>query len=70
MAYTQDQLTTLERAIASGRLEVQHNNRKIRYQSLSEMITLRDHMRGELALNTRDSRTRGGFVRFTVGKGL
>lgn len=70
MAYTQDQLTALETAIASGQLSVRFNNREIRYQSLNDMISLRDRMRGELGLNTKDSRSRGGFVRFTVGKGL
>jgi hypothetical protein len=71
MAFTTEQLTALETAISSGQLSVRFNGREIRYQSTKEMIWLRDRMRGELGLNTQEnSRSRGGRVTFTVGKGL
>jgi hypothetical protein len=71
MAFTTEQLTALETAISTGQLSVRFNGREIRYQSTKEMIWLRDRMRGELGLNTQEnSRSRGGRVTFTVGKGL
>lgn len=37
MAYTQTQIENLEKAIASGVLEVEYQDRRVRYQSLAEM---------------------------------
>lgn len=70
MAFTTDQLTALEEAIASGQLSVRFNNREIRYQSTSEMIALRDRMRSELGIAQTDSRTRSRAINFVTSKGL
>jgi len=48
MAFTQTQLTSLEKAIAEGALEVQYADRKVVYRSLLEMMQLRDLMRKQL----------------------
>ena len=48
MAFTHDQLVRLERAIASGALEVRYADRTVRYQSTNEMLKLRDVMLAEV----------------------
>lgn len=49
MAFTQQQITALEAAIASGTLSVRYGDRQVTYQSLSEMRRLLRQMRGEIA---------------------
>lgn len=49
MAYTNDDLTKLERAIAKGVLTVQYADRRVTYQSLSAMRSLRQEMKDELS---------------------
>lgn len=70
MAFTTDQLTALETAIASGQLSVRFNNKEIRYQSTNEMILLRDRMRSELGISQTDTRTRSRAINFVTSKGL
>jgi predicted Zn-dependent protease len=48
MAYTVDQLTALEAALASGHLEVQYADKKIKYQDTSAMMKLATQIRAEL----------------------
>jgi hypothetical protein len=48
MAYTSDQLANLEAAIASGTLRVEVNGRMVQYQSVGDLLKLRDVMRAEL----------------------
>lgn len=70
MAFTQDQLVRLERAIASGALEVRYADRTVRYQSTNEMLKLRDLMRGEIQQETTTKR-RSRIVRaYQTGKGV
>lgn len=45
MAYTTLQIENLEKAIASGVLEVEYDNRRVRYQSLAEMRRVLADMR-------------------------
>lgn len=47
--FTQAQVDVLTRAIGLGVLEVEHNGKRTKYQSLSEMLTLRDRMKSEIA---------------------
>lgn len=51
MAFTQAQVDALKDAIASGALEVEHNGKKVRYRSLSEMEATLKKM--EESLGTR-----------------
>lgn len=37
MAYTQDQIDTLESALAAGVLEIEYNGKRVKYQSAAEM---------------------------------
>jgi hypothetical protein len=48
MAYTLNQLTTLEAAIGSGHLEVKFADKTTKYQTLADMRKLRDEMKAEL----------------------
>lgn len=66
MAYTQTQLTALERAIASGARTVAYDGKSVTYQSMSEMLKLADMIRRDLGLvqpGTRTRRTVAGFRR-------
>jgi hypothetical protein len=69
MAFTKNQLDSLETAIAQGALSVQFNDRRITYHSLAEMYRLRDTMRAELGIATPTT-TRSRFVNVLTGKGL
>lgn len=48
MTYTVQQFTDLTAAIATGQLEVQYADKRVKYQDLAEMRKLRDEMRAEL----------------------
>ncbi len=55
VAYTQTQIDKLKTAIASGVLEVQHGDERIRYRSLDEMRAILETM--ERSVNSRARRT-------------
>lgn len=67
MAYTTQQLTALEAAIAEGALIVTYGDRRVQYRSLEEMQAIRRAIRLELGLdpvverNLRLSQTRKGL---------
>ena len=69
MAYTTDQLTALETAIAQGALSVRWNDRSVTYYSYAEMIRLRDSMRSELGIIT-PAGNKNRFINIPTGKGL
>lgn len=49
MAFTTDQLTAVETAIATGELTVKFNDRLVTYRSVDELKASRDLIRAELA---------------------
>jgi len=51
MAWTQQQLTALEAAIADGALTVRYADKTVTYRSLDEMLRIRDMMRDALGLS-------------------
>lgn len=51
MAYTLEQYSELQAAIAMGALVVRHNDRTVTYRSLDEMQRILSMMAGELDLN-------------------
>ena len=67
MAWTSEQLASLEAAIAEGALIVAYGDRRVQYRSLEDMLQLRHAMRVELGLeesverNLRLSETRKGL---------
>jgi hypothetical protein len=72
MAWTQTDLDRLDAAIAKGVKSVTYQSGSVTYQSLAEMLQIRDMMRDELGLNaakvTRsvgaydNGLARGGFI--------
>lgn len=58
MAWTQDQVTALEQAIAAGRLSVRYEDMSVTYRSLDEMVRLLDKMRRETGITSGDSSRR------------
>jgi len=69
MAYTNEQLSSIETAIASGTLTVRMADRLVTYQSLAELIRLRDMMRAELGVSPPTT-SRGRSWSPTVSHGL
>lgn len=70
MAYTQQQLTELEEAIASGVLTVRHSDgRTVSYQSLDAMRKVRNDMLAELGA-VSGKRRRRTMRLYQSGKGL
>lgn len=69
MAFSQDQLTALESAIAQGALSVRFADRTVTYHSLSEMLKLRDTMRAELGVSS-PATARSRIINIPTGKGL
>jgi len=69
MAYTTQQLATIEEAIASGTLRVEIDGRIVVYQALSDLIKLRDQMKAELGVST-PSTARGRVWSPTISSGL
>ena len=67
MAFTQDQLTKLEQAIALGALKVRYSDKEVVYQSLNDMCAIRDMMRRELGIVTSAD---GARVAMGFSKGL
>jgi hypothetical protein len=54
VAYTSTDLTNIERAIASGVLEVvTSDGKKVRYQSLADLMRVRDYVAAQLAPTNR-----------------
>jgi len=49
MSYSQDDLDKIKSAIASGRLTVRSGDDMVTYQSISEMIKVKDMIEAELS---------------------
>lgn len=63
MAYTSEQLTALENAIAEGVLKVEYGDKKVEYRSLNEMIRIRDIIKQALG----DGKPRRTYAAFSKG---
>lgn len=46
MAYSQEQITALESAIAQGALTVEYGDKKVTYRNLDEMLKILNMMKG------------------------
>lgn len=68
MAYTQQDLQTLERAIAAGVQQVRYGDRVVTYQSLDAMRAARIDIANELGITLRPPRRRV-FRTFVSGNG-
>jgi thiamine monophosphate synthase len=61
MAFTQEQLTALEAALAEGTRTVKYRDREITYRTVDEMLKLRDLIRRDLGLVKKTARLKGEF---------
>lgn len=61
MAWTQDDLTKLDKAIAKGARKIKFKDDEIEFQDLESMLKLRKAMRKELGLDKRDRRATPSF---------
>ncbi len=67
MAFTQDDVVRIERALAKGEHIVRFADRTVEYRSVQELIEARDRMLNELS---KAGRQRARLVRlFHAGKG-
>lgn len=66
MAFSSTDLQALEEAIATGALEVQYTDKRVKYRSLAEMKQIRSMMKRELGLTDTSKRRKTAVV----GKGL
>lgn len=69
MAYTLSNLQAIEAAIATGATRVEMDGRTVVYQSLKDLIALRDTMRAELGVETPVSAKGKAWIPIT-GTGL
>lgn len=66
MAFTQSQLDALESAISLGVKKVKYGDKETEYQTLAEMMTLRDLMLAEInGTGTLADRRKMGIFRST-----
>lgn len=61
MAWTQDDLTKIEAAIAEGALEVEYKDKRVKYQSARDLRKTRELIRRDLGLNKRTVRVKAEF---------
>ena len=60
MAFTQADLDAINEAIASGAVEVEYADKKVRYRSLDDMKRVRTEIENELSPNGRRCSRRYG----------
>jgi len=65
MAWTQEQLDAIEAAIAQGVLEIEYADKKVKYNSLNDMLRVRDLIRNELGITTNTSNRK--YAQFNKG---
>ena len=70
MAYTQDDLDRIDRAIASGELSVYDGHTRVEYKTTTDLIAARDVIRAEMAAQARgqSSGMGGGGGVWTFGR--
>lgn len=71
MAYTNADLEKLDKAIAGGVLEWQHEGRRVRYQSMNDMLKARNHVAAQIAAAAATAQQAGATrkFRFTTARG-
>jgi len=63
-SFTTSELETLSAAIATGATEVRYADRTVRYNSLQQMLELRDRMVRELAQQNPATRKRRHYAQY------
>ncbi|QBQ98176.1 phage head-tail joining protein [Paraburkholderia pallida] len=62
MAFTSNDLDSVDRAIAMGQLEVDYDGKKVKFRSMDELIKARNLIRDELALQQGTPRRRSSIA--------
>lgn len=62
MAFTQQDLTAVERAIASGTLTVEYNGKKVTFRTMGELMQARDLIKSDVAAATPGARPRSSVA--------
>lgn len=69
MALTQTDLDALDSAIATAELEVEIDGRRVKYRSMSELLSARQHVASVIAAASPVKRTGGYRFNFTTSRG-
>lgn len=67
MAYTLEQYTALQAAIAEGALTVRYQDKSVQYRDLDEMMRILKLMATELGLNSNNDGGRRRYASFSKG---
>jgi hypothetical protein len=67
MAFTENDLIVLEKAIAQGATRVKYADKEVEYRSLADMMIIRDSIRNELGLNGTLPNPNRHFASFDKG---
>lgn len=70
MAISQTDLDALDKAIASGALEVRLEGRSVKYRDIPELIAARQHIAGLLATQQGGRRGSTYHFNFQTGRGF
>ncbi|WP_321891715.1 phage head-tail joining protein [Paraburkholderia tropica] len=62
MAFTQQDLIAVERAIASGTLTVEYNGKKVTFRQMNELLAARDTIKADLAAQNPSGRPRSSIA--------
>ncbi len=54
MAFTENDLTAIEKALTSGTTRVKYQDKEVEYRSVSELIALRNQIKSELNASSSD----------------
>lgn len=68
MAYSQSDLDALDRAIASSQLEVQYGDRRVKYRTMDELLSARQHVAQQIASTSGTRRSHNRFT-FATARG-
>ncbi len=67
-SWTQADVDALEAAIKTGAIEVQYENRRVRYNSTTEMLKLLQTMKDTVAKATESPRSRTSYGSFSKSR--
>ncbi|MEX3915983.1 phage head-tail joining protein [Paraburkholderia sp. BR10872] len=62
MAFTQQDLNAVERAIASGTLTVEYSGKKVTFRQVGELLAARDTIKSDLATQNPTARPRSSIA--------
>lgn len=67
MALTQDDVDTLERAVATGELSVTYEGRSVTFRSIAELLRALDYAKAQVAAGSAGGAVTQSFAAFDRG---